>query len=186
MAFYITTPIYYVNAEPHLGHAYSTIVADAIARARRLRGEDVFFLTGTDEHGQKVERAARAKGMTPQAFTDTEGRYRIDHVAAGSVTVTAASARYAPAMSTPMEVGTKPVEAPGFRLERGGRIVGRVVNGSRLSIDGVTVPLRGHRFSIEGLPSGSYELMLSGNGCLVEGLTVDVMAGKTTEVEVVR
>jgi methionyl-tRNA synthetase len=69
--FYITTPIYYVNAEPHLGHAYSTIVADAIARARRLRGEDVFFLTGTDEHGQKVERAAKAKGMTPQAFTDT-------------------------------------------------------------------------------------------------------------------
>ena len=68
--FYITTPIYYVNAEPHLGHAYSTIVADAIARARRLRGEDVFFLTGTDEHGQKVERAAKAKGMTPRAFTD--------------------------------------------------------------------------------------------------------------------
>jgi methionyl-tRNA synthetase len=69
--FYITTPIYYVNAEPHLGHAYSTIVADAIARSRRLRGEDVFFLTGTDEHGQKVERAAKARGMTPQAFTDT-------------------------------------------------------------------------------------------------------------------
>ena len=70
MSFYITTPIYYVNAEPHLGHAYSTIVADAIARSRRLLGEDVFFLTGTDEHGQKVERAARARGMTPQAFTD--------------------------------------------------------------------------------------------------------------------
>jgi len=71
VSFYITTPIYYVNAEPHLGHAYSTIVADAIARARRLRGEDVFFLTGTDEHGQKVERAARAKGVTPQLFTET-------------------------------------------------------------------------------------------------------------------
>jgi methionyl-tRNA synthetase len=70
VSFYITTPIYYVNAEPHLGHAYSTIVADAIARARRLRGEEVFFLTGTDEHGQKVERAAKARGMTPQAFSD--------------------------------------------------------------------------------------------------------------------
>ena len=68
--FYLTTPIYYVNAEPHLGHAYTTIVADAIARSRRLLGDDVFFLTGTDEHGQKVERAAKAKGMTPQAFTD--------------------------------------------------------------------------------------------------------------------
>jgi methionyl-tRNA synthetase len=69
--FYITTPIYYVNAEPHLGHAYSTVVADAIARTRRLLGDDVFFLTGTDEHGQKVERAAKTRGMTPQAFTDT-------------------------------------------------------------------------------------------------------------------
>jgi methionyl-tRNA synthetase len=70
VSFYITTPIYYVNAEPHLGHAYTTVVADAIARSRRLLGEDVFFLTGTDEHGQKVERAARARGMTPQAFAD--------------------------------------------------------------------------------------------------------------------
>jgi methionyl-tRNA synthetase len=71
VSFYITTPIYYVNAEPHLGHAYTTVVADAIARARRLSGEDVFFLTGTDEHGQKVERAAKARGLTPQAFADS-------------------------------------------------------------------------------------------------------------------
>jgi methionyl-tRNA synthetase len=68
--FYLTTPIYYVNAEPHLGHAYTTVVGDAIVRTRRLLGDDVFFLTGTDEHGQKVARAAKAKGMTPQAFTD--------------------------------------------------------------------------------------------------------------------
>jgi methionyl-tRNA synthetase len=68
--FYITTPIYYINAEPHLGHAYTTIVADAIARSRRASGQDVFFLTGTDEHGQKVERAARAAGMEPPAFAD--------------------------------------------------------------------------------------------------------------------
>ncbi len=68
--FYLTTPIYYVNAEPHLGHAYTTVVGDAIVRTRRLLGDEVFFLTGTDEHGQKVERAAKAKDMTPQAFTD--------------------------------------------------------------------------------------------------------------------
>ncbi len=64
--FYITTPIYYINAEPHLGHAYTTMVADAVARAHRLLGDDVFFLTGTDEHGQKVERAAQKAGVETQ------------------------------------------------------------------------------------------------------------------------
>jgi methionyl-tRNA synthetase len=68
--FYITTPIYYINAEPHLGHAYTTMVADAVARAHRLMGEDVVFLTGTDEHGQKVERAAQKAGLPPDAFAD--------------------------------------------------------------------------------------------------------------------
>ncbi|HEV2489071.1 MAG TPA: methionine--tRNA ligase [Candidatus Acidoferrales bacterium] len=68
--FYITTPIYYVNARPHLGHTYTTIVADTIARYKRMRGYDVCFLTGTDEHGQKVERAAKAAGVTPQKFAD--------------------------------------------------------------------------------------------------------------------
>jgi methionyl-tRNA synthetase len=68
--FYITTPIYYINAEPHLGHAYSTMVADAAARAHRLMGDDVFFLTGTDEHGQKVERAAKKAGVPTPAFAD--------------------------------------------------------------------------------------------------------------------
>jgi methionyl-tRNA synthetase len=68
--FYITTPIYYVNARPHLGHTYTTIVADTIARYKRMRGYDVCFLTGTDEHGQKVERAAKAAGLTPQKFAD--------------------------------------------------------------------------------------------------------------------
>ena len=75
--FYITTPIYYINAEPHLGHAYTTMVADAIARSRRLLGEDVFFLTGTDEHGQKVERAARDAGIDTRRFADgIAARYR--------------------------------------------------------------------------------------------------------------
>jgi methionyl-tRNA synthetase len=68
--FYITTPIYYINARPHIGHAYTTMVADAIARSRRLLGDDVFFLTGTDEHGQKVERAAQKAGMPTAAFAD--------------------------------------------------------------------------------------------------------------------
>jgi methionyl-tRNA synthetase len=68
--FYITTPIYYVNGAPHLGHAYTSVAADVLARFKRLDGFDVFFLTGTDEHGQKVEAAARAAGVDPQAFTD--------------------------------------------------------------------------------------------------------------------
>ena len=68
--FYITTPIYYVNGSPHLGHAYTSTAADALARWNRLEGHDVFFLTGTDEHGQKVEAAARAAGIDPQEFTD--------------------------------------------------------------------------------------------------------------------
>ena len=69
--FYITTPIYYINARPHIGHAYTTMVADAIARSRRLLGDDVFFLTGTDEHGQKVERAAQKAGaQSTKAFAD--------------------------------------------------------------------------------------------------------------------
>src|SRR5262245_32741108 len=68
--FYITTPIYYINARPHIGHAYTTMVADAIARSRRLLGDDVFFLTGTDEHGQKVERAAQKAGVETRKFAD--------------------------------------------------------------------------------------------------------------------
>jgi methionyl-tRNA synthetase len=68
--FYVTTPIYYVNGAPHIGHAYTSIAADVLARWKRLDGCDVFFLTGTDEHGQKVEAAAREAGLDPQSFTD--------------------------------------------------------------------------------------------------------------------
>jgi methionyl-tRNA synthetase len=68
--FYVTTPIYYVNARPHIGHAYTTIVADVLARRHRLLGDDTFFLTGTDEHGQKIERSASAAGIAPQQFAD--------------------------------------------------------------------------------------------------------------------
>jgi methionyl-tRNA synthetase len=68
--FYITTPIYYVNARPHIGHAYTTIACDTIARRQRMLGVDTFFLTGTDEHGQKIERAAQAASKSPQQLTD--------------------------------------------------------------------------------------------------------------------
>jgi len=68
--YYITTPIYYVNDSPHIGHAYTTLACDVLARFMRLDGYDVLFLTGTDEHGQKVEKSARASGMEPRPFTD--------------------------------------------------------------------------------------------------------------------
>ncbi|MGQ0527496.1 MAG: methionine--tRNA ligase [Alphaproteobacteria bacterium] len=69
--FYITTPIYYVNDSPHLGHAYTSVACDVLARFKRLDGFDVFFLTGTDEHGQKVQQAAEKAGIDPKTFTDT-------------------------------------------------------------------------------------------------------------------
>jgi methionyl-tRNA synthetase len=75
--FYITTPIYYVNARPHIGHTYTTVVCDAIARRHRMLGHDTFFLTGTDEHGQKIERSATAAGKTSQQLTDqVSGEFR--------------------------------------------------------------------------------------------------------------
>jgi len=64
--FYVTTPIYYVNDVPHIGHAYTTIAADTLARFYRIRGYDVFFLTGTDEHGLKIQKSAEEKGISPK------------------------------------------------------------------------------------------------------------------------
>ena len=68
--FYITTPIYYVNDMPHIGHTYTTIMADVIKRYKKLRGYDVFFLTGTDEHGQKIEKSANKQNITPKELAD--------------------------------------------------------------------------------------------------------------------
>src|SRR5689334_2837083 len=68
--FFLTTPIYYVNDKPHIGHAYTTILADVLSRYHRSLGEEVFFLTGLDEHGQKVKQAAEKRGMTRQAHAD--------------------------------------------------------------------------------------------------------------------
>jgi len=67
---YLTTPIYYVNARPHLGHAYTTIVADAMARYHRLRGDRTWLLTGTDEHGDNIAQVAARAGVAPQAYAD--------------------------------------------------------------------------------------------------------------------
>ncbi len=76
-SFYVTTPIYYANDAPHIGHAYTTVHADVLARWRRLHGDDVLFLTGTDEHGLKIQRAAEERGISPQEQTDlTSARYR--------------------------------------------------------------------------------------------------------------
>ena len=72
--FYVTTPIYYVNGAPHIGHAYTSVAADVLARWKRLDGHEVFFLTGTDEHGQKVEKAAHDAGVAPQEFADRISR----------------------------------------------------------------------------------------------------------------
>jgi methionyl-tRNA synthetase len=75
--FYITTPIYYVNDAPHVGHAYTTVNADALARWHRLVGDDTKFLTGTDEHGQKVADAAAKNGVSPELWADqTSRRFR--------------------------------------------------------------------------------------------------------------
>lgn len=68
--FYITTPIYYVNDKPHIGHAYTTILSDVLARFHRILGDEVFSLTGLDEHGQKVQQAAEKRGVDPQAHCD--------------------------------------------------------------------------------------------------------------------
>src|SRR5690606_3977111 len=68
--FYITTPIYYPSDKLHIGHAYTTVAADAIARYKRMRGYDVMFLTGTDEHGLKIQRKAEENGVTPQEYVD--------------------------------------------------------------------------------------------------------------------
>jgi methionyl-tRNA synthetase len=69
--FYLTTPLYYVNSKPHLGHTYTTVIADCLARYKKMQGFEVCFLTGTDEHGQNIERAAAAKGITPKELADT-------------------------------------------------------------------------------------------------------------------
>ncbi len=79
-SFYITTPIYYVNDKPHIGHAYTSLICDVTARFMKLAGKNVKFTTGTDEHGQKIEKAAKVKGIEPKEFTDEISvTYRTSH-----------------------------------------------------------------------------------------------------------
>src|ERR1700722_3804025 len=73
--FYITTPIYYVNDRPHIGHAYTSVACDVLARFKRLSGYNVHFLTGTDEHGQKVEKSALLAGVSPKALADANSQH---------------------------------------------------------------------------------------------------------------
>ena len=68
--FFITTPIYYPSGDPHIGHCYTTVACDSIARYKRMQGYDVIFLTGTDEHGQKIQQKAAEKGVTPKEYVD--------------------------------------------------------------------------------------------------------------------
>src|SRR5205085_10262493 len=86
LTYFLTTPIYYVNAEPHLGHAYTTIAADVLARHMRQRGEDVFFLTGTDEHGEPVALAAEREGVGPRELADRNSERFRDLVARLGIT----------------------------------------------------------------------------------------------------
>ena len=75
--YYATTPIFYVNAEPHIGHAYTTTLVDVVTRFHRLKGDDTYFLTGTDEHGERIYQVATSKGQTPQEYTDeVAGKFR--------------------------------------------------------------------------------------------------------------
>ena len=71
--YYLTTPLYYVNDKPHIGHAYTTILADVLARFHRTAGDDVFFLTGLDEHGQKIQETAEQRGLSPQSHCNEMG-----------------------------------------------------------------------------------------------------------------
>ena len=100
--FYLTTPIYYVNDAPHIGHAYTTVIADAVARWHRLLGDDTCFLTGTDEHGLKVQRAAEANGVAPEGVGRPHRRAVPGRVeAARTSATTTSSAPPSPATTSP-------------------------------------------------------------------------------------
>lgn len=81
MQYYVTTPIYYVNDKPHIGHAYTSIACDVLARFKRIDGAEVKFVSGTDEHGQKVEQSAAKKAITPQELADENSKHFLDLLA---------------------------------------------------------------------------------------------------------
>jgi len=126
-AYYLSTPIYYVNDSPHIGHAYTSLACDVLARFMRLDGRDVLFLTGTDEHGQKVQKSAIAAGMEPQDFVDqVSERFRALGGVMGYSTTTSsapprsatrAPARSCGAASRPTATSTSTSTRAGTRCE---------------------------------------------------------------------
>jgi methionyl-tRNA synthetase len=114
--YYITTPIYYVNDVPHIGHAYTTLACDVLARFMRLDGYDVKFLTGTDEHGQKVEKSAKLAGIDPQTFTDRVSQNFRDLAKAMNYSNDDSSAR-------PSRVTSRPVRPCGANWPRRARFI---------------------------------------------------------------
>ena len=115
MRFYITTPIYYPSDKLHIGHTYCTVATDTLARYHRLKGEDVMFLTGTDEHGQKIEQKADEAGVTPQEFVDriVEGP-RNGEPMNQNVSEGAAWSSLLPLTAHSIAQGGMPVEFPDF------------------------------------------------------------------------
>ena len=114
--FYLTTPIYYINAPPHLGHAYTTIVADTIARYRRLAGVDVRFLTGTDEHGDKIAQAAAKAREAPQALADRNSKaFRRSSTRARSTSASTAASTASAASASTRRRRSSTVSAPTTR-----------------------------------------------------------------------
>ena len=101
VGFYVTTPIYYVNAQPHLGHAYTTIAADVLARHMRQRGEDVFFLTGTDEHGEPVAEVAEREGIPPRSWPTATSCTSRRWSSGSTPPTTSSSARPTPSTAPP-------------------------------------------------------------------------------------
>ena len=133
--FYVTTPIYYVNDVPHIGHAYTMVIADALARWHRLQGDDVFFLTGTDEHGDKIARAAEAHGVSPDGVGRLHGRT----LRRGMGRARDLQRRLHPdhrAAPSPRRAAV-PADDPRQRLHRAGRVSRPVLRGVRGLQEGI-------------------------------------------------
>ena len=145
MSFYVTTPIYYVNAEPHLGHAYTTIGADILARHMRQRGEDVFFLTGTDEHGEPVGAGGRAAGRRRRANWPTSNSPAIPRSAAERSTSPTTSSSARPIREHVAEVQEVIAAGPRQRARLRGHLRGLVLPAlRRLQDPSTSSPTRQH------------------------------------------
>lgn len=141
--FYITTPIYYPSGSPHIGHCYTTVACDAMARYKRARGFDVLFLTGTDEHGQKIEDKAKAAGLTPQEYTDRVVAEFKNSGNTSTFLMTVLSAPPTTIMSKPCKTSSKPctIKATFTKANTAANIANPVkVSGPILSLWTANVP----------------------------------------------